>query len=110
MASEGALAGASGIRIRKFKNIVSQVGREHVFYRVDLMRDCVPLVVPMLISNVMAPDFRPEEIEEVKMKLYFTKDHVMQNPDNCITDLMHQVRTLMVFRRPIWHVTCNLRI
>ena len=55
------------------------------------MRDCVPLVVPLLLSNVMSPDFLPEELEEVKMKLFLSKEMMLTNADSAITELIHQV-------------------
>eukprot|EP00971_Amphidinium_carterae_P016199 319269-Amphidinium_carterae.1 len=43
-------------------NATCKVGREDICYQMDVLRQYVPVAVPLLLSNVLCPKFLPEEI------------------------------------------------
>lgn len=72
------------------------VGRENILYKVDMLRDSLPLVLPMLISNYCYPSFMPEELEDGLHRVNEARMFLDQNPENCVVELMHQVRVGVV--------------
>eukprot|EP00392_Amoebophrya_sp_AT5.2_P017989 g18432.t1 len=67
--------------------------RETLLYRVEALRDCLPLVVPLLTSNFLAPKFLPEEVADAIAKIEESKqlNFLDQHPESAVNELLHQV-------------------
>merc|ERR1740117_2898132 len=62
-------------------------GREEMVYQVDVMREYVPLVVPLMIGNVLFPRLLPWEVKAAHKKVMEARD--ARSPDAMINELLH---------------------
>jgi processing peptidase subunit alpha len=65
-------------------------GREDMLYQVDVMREYVPLVVPLLVGNVLFPRMLPWEVKASHAKVKEARAALEANPDAMVSDLLHK--------------------
>merc|ERR1719183_1857061 len=65
-------------------------GREETSYQVEVMREDVPLVVPLLVGNVLFPRLLPWEVKASVAKVKDAKAAVEASPDDMINELLHK--------------------
>jgi processing peptidase subunit alpha len=67
-----------------------KAGREEIVYQVDVMREMVPLVVPLMVGNVLFPRLLPWEVKASVAKVKDAKAAVEASPDDMINELLHK--------------------
>lgn len=65
-------------------------GREDIVYQVDVMREYVPLVVPLLVGNVLFPRLLPWEVKAAHAGVKQATDGLAANPDAMVNELLHK--------------------
>mmetsp|Transcript_113096 Transcript_113096/g.320384 ORF Transcript_113096/g.320384 Transcript_113096/m.320384 type:complete len:521 (+) Transcript_113096:65-1627(+) len=65
-------------------------GREEMVYRVDVMREYMPLVVPLLVGNILFPRLLPWEVKAATKKVEAAKAAFKADPDAVVSDLLHR--------------------
>merc|ERR1719329_1724378 len=58
-----------------------KAGREEIVYNVDVMREYVPLVVPLMVGNVLFPRLLPWEVKAAVAKVKEAQAALQSNPD-----------------------------
>jgi len=66
-----------------------KAGREDIVYQVDVMREYVPLVVPLMIGNVLFPRLLPWEVKAAHKSVQVAMDTQKNSPDDLINELLH---------------------
>jgi len=66
-----------------------KAGREDIVYQVDVMREFVPLVVPLLIGNVLFPRLLPWEVKAAHKNVAVAREALQSSPDAMINELLH---------------------
>lgn len=69
---------------------ICTAGREDIVYQVDVMREYVPLVVPLMVGNVLFPRLLPWEVKAASAKVQTARDELAGNPDAMISELLHK--------------------
>eukprot|EP00928_Gymnodinium_smaydae_P041632 TRINITY_DN2814_c0_g2_i2.p1 TRINITY_DN2814_c0_g2~~TRINITY_DN2814_c0_g2_i2.p1 ORF type:complete len:524 (+),score=131.40 TRINITY_DN2814_c0_g2_i2:91-1662(+) len=64
--------------------------REEMAYQVEVMREYVPLVVPLLIGNVLFPRLLPWEVKASHAKVKEARAALEANPDAMVSELLHK--------------------
>jgi len=67
-----------------------KVGREETCYQIDVMREYVPLVVPLMIGNVLFPRLLPWEVKGSVAKVKTARAALESDPDAMISELLHK--------------------
>jgi processing peptidase subunit alpha len=67
-----------------------KAGREEIVYKVDVMREYVPLVVPLMVGNVLFPRLLPWEVKAAVAKVKEAKSALESDPDSMINELLHK--------------------
>merc|ERR1719329_1152847 len=57
-----------------------KAGREETVYQVDVMREFVPLVVPLMIGNVLFPRLLPWEVKAAVAKVKTARESLANSP------------------------------
>mmetsp|Transcript_66940 Transcript_66940/g.160307 ORF Transcript_66940/g.160307 Transcript_66940/m.160307 type:complete len:564 (-) Transcript_66940:48-1739(-) len=70
-----------------------KVGREDVSYQMDVLRQYVPVAVPLLLSNVLCPQFHPEEVAAAHEAVIMQEERMMDGGDNAEALLMDWMHT-----------------
>mmetsp|Transcript_7012 Transcript_7012/g.17926 ORF Transcript_7012/g.17926 Transcript_7012/m.17926 type:complete len:514 (+) Transcript_7012:80-1621(+) len=65
-------------------------GREEIVYKVDVMREFVPLVIPMMIGNVLFPRLLPWEVKAAHKKVSQASAELAASPDEMVSSLLHK--------------------
>jgi processing peptidase subunit alpha len=65
-------------------------GRESIAYSVDVMREFMPLAVPMLIGNVLFPRLLPWEVKAAHKGVDAAREGLAADPDATINELLHK--------------------
>jgi processing peptidase subunit alpha len=65
-------------------------GREETVYQVDVMREYVPLVVPLMVGNVLFPRLLPWEVKAAVAQVKLARARVDNSPDDMINELLHK--------------------
>lgn len=65
-------------------------GREEIAYKVDVMREFVPLVVPLLIGNVLFPRLLPWEVKAVHGKVQEARAALQNDADAMVSEMLHK--------------------
>jgi processing peptidase subunit alpha len=65
-------------------------GREEMLYQIDVMREYVPLVVPLLVGNVLFPRMLPWEVKAAHGKVKDARAALEANPDAMVSELLHK--------------------
>jgi processing peptidase subunit alpha len=66
-----------------------KAGREDIVYGVDVMREYVPLVVPLMIGNVLFPRLLPWEVKAAQKSVKDARTALENSPDDMINELLH---------------------
>lgn len=69
---------------------VCKAGREETMYQVDVQREYVPLVVPLLVGNVLFPRLLPWEVKAAVAKVKTARAALESDPDAMISELLHK--------------------
>lgn len=69
---------------------ICTAGREEMLYQVNVMREYVPLAVPLMIGNVLFPRFLPWEVKASHAKVKDARAALEGNPDAMVSDLLHK--------------------
>jgi processing peptidase subunit alpha len=67
-----------------------KAGREEIVYQVDVQREYMPLVVPLMVGNVLFPRLLPWEVKASHAKVKLAQDELAANPDAMISELLHK--------------------
>eukprot|EP00397_Hematodinium_sp_SG-2012_P027643 GEMP01029058.1.p1 GENE.GEMP01029058.1~~GEMP01029058.1.p1 ORF type:complete len:522 (+),score=116.03 GEMP01029058.1:58-1623(+) len=70
--------------------MVCQAAREHVLYKMEVLREYFPLAVPILLGNVLAPKFDDNEVYQVVQHIADHQKVIYENKELVMTDLIHQ--------------------
>jgi len=65
-------------------------GREEVAYNVDVMREFVPLVIPLMIGNVLFPRLLPWEVKAAHKKVKQAQEELAGSPDAMVNEILHK--------------------
>jgi len=65
-------------------------GREEIVYRVDVMREFVPLVVPLMIGNVLFPRLLPWEVKAAHKEVKEARAKLEKDADAMVSELLHK--------------------
>lgn len=65
-------------------------GREEIVYQVDVMREFVPLVVPLMIGNVLFPRLLPWEVKAAQKLVKTAKASLEADADGMVSELLHK--------------------
>merc|ERR1719384_411514 len=63
-------------------------GREEIVYKVDVMREFMPLVVPLMVGNVLFPRLLPWEVKAAHKKVAEAKSAL--DADAIVSELLHK--------------------
>lgn len=66
-----------------------KAGREDIVYQVNVMREYVPLVVPLIIGNVLFPRLLPWEVKAAHKNVQLARAAQESCPDSMINELLH---------------------
>jgi processing peptidase subunit alpha len=69
---------------------VCTAGREDVVYSVNVMREFMPLVVPMLVGNVLFPRLLPWEVKTAEEGVALASANLAADADASVQDLLHR--------------------
>merc|ERR1719253_981205 len=67
-----------------------KAGREEIAYNVEVQREFVPLVVPLMIGNVLFPRLLPWEVKAAHANVQVNRSALESSPDAMINELLHQ--------------------
>lgn len=67
-----------------------KAGREETVYQVDVMREYVPLAIPLLIGNVLFPRLLPWEVKAAGKLVKDSTARLNGDPDAMVSDLLHK--------------------
>merc|ERR1712151_1449334 len=67
-----------------------KAGPEEIVYEVSVMREYVPLVVPLMIGNILFPRLLPWEVKAAHGKVREARAALEQNPDAMVSELLHK--------------------
>lgn len=65
-------------------------GREDMGYTVEVQREYVPLVVPLMVGNVLFPRLLPWEVKSAHGDVDVAKAALEANPDDMVSELLHK--------------------
>ncbi|CAK8997760.1 unnamed protein product [Durusdinium trenchii] len=65
-------------------------GREEILYQVDVQREMLPYVVPLMVGNVIFPRMLPWEVKSAQGDVKTDKEALMSNPDSMVSELLHK--------------------
>jgi len=67
-----------------------KAGPEETLYEVSVMREYVPLVVPLMIGNILFPRLLPWEVKAAHGKVKEARAALEQDPDAMVSELLHK--------------------
>jgi len=65
-------------------------GREEIVYKVDVLREFVPLAVPLLIGNVLFPRLLPWEVKQTIPDVSTAQASLAADADATVNELLHK--------------------
>merc|ERR1712151_1418327 len=68
----------------------SKASPEEIVYEVSVMREYVPLVVPLMIGNILFPRLVPWEVKAAHGKVKEARTALEQDPDAMVSELLHK--------------------
>ncbi|CAJ1341051.1 unnamed protein product [Effrenium voratum] len=66
-----------------------RVGREDVLFQVDVLREYVPVVLPLMLANVLCPSVLPDEVGEACAHVVELQQMMEDKPDSLVVELLH---------------------
>jgi len=67
-----------------------KAGREDIVYHADVMREFVPLVVPLMIGNVLFPRLLPWEVKAAHKEIKEARSRLEKDSDAMVNELLHK--------------------
>lgn len=67
-----------------------RVGREDIVYQVDVLRDYVPVMLPLMLSNLLCPSLLPEEVADAHQSVLDVQHALQENTEGFLSELLHQ--------------------
>eukprot|EP00397_Hematodinium_sp_SG-2012_P023158 GEMP01024043.1.p1 GENE.GEMP01024043.1~~GEMP01024043.1.p1 ORF type:complete len:496 (+),score=93.97 GEMP01024043.1:146-1633(+) len=67
-----------------------EVGRETTVYKSNVLREYMPVIVPLLVGNVLFPRLLQWEFSAIKGKVVEAQNELKAHPDNYVSELIHQ--------------------
>jgi len=68
-----------------------RVGREDIVYQVDVLRDYVPVMLPLMLSNLLCPSLLLEEVNAAHEGVLEVQQHMEENTEGYLSELLHMV-------------------
>mmetsp|Transcript_2380 Transcript_2380/g.2763 ORF Transcript_2380/g.2763 Transcript_2380/m.2763 type:complete len:447 (+) Transcript_2380:56-1396(+) len=65
-------------------------GREETVYQVQVLREFVPLVIPLMVGNILFPRLVPWEVKAAHKKAKEAKDALAKDADATVSELLHK--------------------
>lgn len=65
-----------------------RVGREDILYQVDVLREYVPVMVPLMLANVLCPSLLPDEVAGTHQHVYEMQQSLAENPESLVCELL----------------------
>jgi processing peptidase subunit alpha len=65
-------------------------GREEMVYKVDVQREFVPLVLPLMIGNTLFPRLLPWEVKAASKLVATARASLEKDPDAMVSELLHK--------------------
>jgi len=66
-----------------------RVGREDILYQVDVLREYVPVALPLMLGNVLCPSLLPEEVAEARESVADVQRSLEENTEGLLAELLH---------------------
>eukprot|EP00931_Biecheleriopsis_adriatica_P078249 TRINITY_DN51701_c0_g1_i1.p1 TRINITY_DN51701_c0_g1~~TRINITY_DN51701_c0_g1_i1.p1 ORF type:complete len:547 (-),score=99.17 TRINITY_DN51701_c0_g1_i1:52-1692(-) len=66
-----------------------RVGREDILYQMDVLREYVPVALPLMLANVTCPTISPEEVAEAQAHIPELQQNLEENPESLVVELLH---------------------
>eukprot|EP00933_Yihiella_yeosuensis_P066859 TRINITY_DN7135_c4_g1_i1.p1 TRINITY_DN7135_c4_g1~~TRINITY_DN7135_c4_g1_i1.p1 ORF type:complete len:563 (+),score=111.14 TRINITY_DN7135_c4_g1_i1:57-1745(+) len=66
-----------------------RVGREDILYQMDVLREYVPVALPLMLANVTCPSVLPEEIAEAQQHVLEVQQNLEDVPESLVCELLH---------------------
>lgn len=66
-----------------------RVGREDILYQVDVLREYVPVVLPLMLANVLCPALLPDEVAASHEHVVEVQRNLEENPESLLCELLH---------------------
>jgi len=67
-----------------------KAGREEIVYQVEVQREYMPLVVPLMVGNVLFPRLLPWEVKSQSKQVKEARDALAASPDDMVSELFHK--------------------
>jgi len=65
-------------------------GREEIVYSVDVLREFMPIAVPLLVGNVLFPRLLPWEVKQAQPDISTAQAQLAADPDATVNALLHK--------------------
>lgn len=66
-----------------------RVGREDILFQFDVLREYVPVALPLMLSNVLCPSILPEEVFELQQQIPEVQHNLEENPETMMAEALH---------------------
>lgn len=66
-----------------------RVGREDLLYQVDVLREYVPVVLPLMLANVLCPLVLPEEVRQAHEYVKEVQRNLEENVESHVCELLN---------------------
>jgi len=67
-----------------------KAGREELAYQVEVQREFLPLVVPLMVGNVLFPRLLPWEVKAEHNKVEAARQALLGAPDEMVSEMLHK--------------------
>jgi processing peptidase subunit alpha len=66
-----------------------RVGREDILYQFDVLREYVPIALPLMLANVLCPSILPEEVAAAHEHVAEVRQNLESNVESLVCELLH---------------------
>lgn len=66
-----------------------RVGREDVLFQMDVLREYVPVALPLMLANVLCPSVLPDEVAEAQEHVRELQLIMEEKPESLVVELLH---------------------
>jgi len=66
-----------------------RVGREDVLFQIDVLREYVPVALPLMLANVLCPLLPADEVEEAHQGLADFQQLLEDKPESLVIEMLH---------------------
>lgn len=66
-----------------------RVGREDILYQVDVLREYVPVVLPLMLANVLDPLLSEDEVAATHEAVFIIQQSLEDNPESLLCEMLH---------------------